>query len=305
MFLSRRSFASLCGGAIAGSMLDPMRSLAATSMHTRVIPKSGERLPVVGLGTYQAFDIAESGPELEQGRQVLRRFVDEGGRLVDTSPMYGHAERIIGRLSRETAANDKLFLATKVWTTGKQSGLQQMQESISLLGRKTLDLMQVHNLLDLETHIMTMKEWKAAGKLRYLGVSHYVESAHDELERVLRKHPLDFVQVNYSLAEPGAEERFLPAAADLGVAVIINRPFAQGGLFGRVRGKPLPPIASEIQCFTWAQFFLKYIISHPAVTVVIPATRNVEHLADNLQAGKGLLPDTQQRAAMRKQFSIL
>jgi diketogulonate reductase-like aldo/keto reductase len=305
MFLSRRGFVSLCGGVLASSMLDPIRSLASTSMHTRTIPGSGESLPVIGLGTYQAFDIADSGPEFEQGRQVLRRFVDEGGRLVDTSPMYGNAEHIIGKLSSETATNGKLFLATKVWTTGKQRGIEQMQGSTRLLGRTALDLMQVHNLLDLETHIVTMKEWKAAGKLRYLGVSHYVESAHTDVERVLRKHRLDFVQVNYSLAEPGAEERFLPAAADMGVAVIINRPFAQGGLFGRVRGKPLPAIAGEIQCETWAQFFLKYIISHPAVTAVIPATRKLEHLVDNLRAGTGPLPDSQQRTAMRKQFLTL
>jgi diketogulonate reductase-like aldo/keto reductase len=303
MSISRRRFVSLCGGVFVSSMLAPRISFASTPLQARAIPKTGEKLPVIGLGTYQAFDISGSGAELEQGREVLRRFVNEGGRLVDSSPMYGNAERVIGQLAKETGTDGKLFLATKVWTNGEQSGVSQMQESMNLLGRKTLDLMQVHNLVDLETHIVTMKKWKAAGRLRYIGVSHYVESAHNELEQALRKHrDLDFVQLNYSLAEPEAEQRFLPAAADLGVAVIINRPFAQGGLFGQVRGKPLPSIAKEIECDSWAQFFLKYIVGHPAVTATIPATRKLEHLVDNMQAGRGVMPNAQQRATMRQQF---
>jgi diketogulonate reductase-like aldo/keto reductase len=257
---------------------------------------------VIGLGTYQAFDVSESGLEFDQGQAVLQKFVEEGGRLVDTSPMYGNAERIIGRIAQKTGIGDKLFLATKVWTSGKQSGISQMQESMALLARNRLDLMQVHNLLDLDTHLGTMTDWKSAGKLRYIGVTHYVEGAHAELERVLREHKLDFVQVNCSIAERGAEDRLLPAARDLGVAVICNRPFAQGGLFGQVRNKPLPPIASEVECATWAQLFLKYIVSHPAVTCAIPATRKMEHLVDNMQAGRGVLPNAKQRAAMLQAF---
>jgi diketogulonate reductase-like aldo/keto reductase len=305
MTIDRRDFISLCGGILASSMMTRSSFAQVAPMTTRAIPVSGERLPLIGLGTYQAFDVSDSGPDYEQASSVLTKFHELGGRLVDSSPMYGSAEKIIGSLSQSNGLNDKLFLATKVWTSGKQSGIAQMQQSFDLLRRRKMDLLQVHNLLDLDTHIATLKEWKQQGRVRYIGASHYLESAHDDLEQAIKKHHLDFIQVNYSLAEPGAADRLLPAAAAAGTAVVINRPFAQGSIFREVRGKALPPIAKELQCASWAQFFLKYIAGHPAVTCVIPATRKPEHLADNMQAGIGPLPDTAQRAEMRKQFLAL
>jgi diketogulonate reductase-like aldo/keto reductase len=301
--LSRREFVGLSATALASTVM-PTMSLAAETMLTRVIPKAKERLPVIGLGTYQSFDISAPA-EMREGLAVLRDFYARGGRLVDSSPMYGAAEGVIGDLSQQAGNNGELFIATKVWTSGMQAGVRQMQRSMDLLRRQKLDLMQVHNLLDIDTHISTLREWKAAGKLRYIGASHYVESAHDELERAMRQYKLDFIQVNFSVLERGAEDRLLPAAADAGVAVIINRPFAQGGFFSRVRGKPLPPIANELGCRTWAQLALKYIVGHPAVTCAIPATRNIEHLADNMSAGSGPMPTPKQRQQVAAAFDAL
>jgi aryl-alcohol dehydrogenase-like predicted oxidoreductase len=269
------------------------------SIQQRPIPRTGERLPVVGLGTWQTFDVGPNAPERAELTEVMRRFAAQGGRVVDSSPMYGQAERVVGDVTGELKVRGKLFLATKVWTSGRDAGIRQMEDSFKLMRAGTMDLMQVHNLLDLDTHSRTLRDSKAAGRIRYLGITHYHAGAHADLERLLKTRQWDFAQFNYSLAEPEAEARLLPACAELGVAVIVNRPFAEGALFRRVKGRELPSWAAEIDCASWAQFFLKWIVSHPAVTCAIPGTSRVAHLEDNLKAGIGRLPD----AAMRKRMA--
>jgi aryl-alcohol dehydrogenase-like predicted oxidoreductase len=269
---------------------------AATSPIRRPIPRSGERLPVIGLGTWQTFNAGAGEAERAPLREVLREFVRLGGRVVDSSPMYGAAEGVVGDLAAALGVREKLFLATKVWTSGRADGIRQMEESFRRLRTPRLDLMQVHNLVDWRTHLATLRDRKAQGRVRYVGVTHYTESAYDELARILETEELDFVQLNYSIVERAAERRLLPLAADRRVAVLVNRPFSAGGLFGRVRGTPLPPWAADVGCASWAQFFLKFIVSHPAVTCAIPATSKVAHLVENMGAATGPLPD----AAMRR-----
>jgi diketogulonate reductase-like aldo/keto reductase len=266
----------------------------------RAIPRSGEMLPVIGLGTYQVFDVGAGESARAPVREVLREFARLGGGVVDSSPMYGRSEGVIGDLSADIGVQRKLFLATKVWTTGRDDGIRQMEQSFQRMHTQRMDLMQVHNLLDWRTHLATLRDWKERGKVRYIGVTHYTESAYDDLARVLQSEELDFVQLNYSIVEREAEKRLLPLAAERRVAVLVNRPFAQAGLFTRVRGKPVPPWAAEIGCATWAQFFLKFVVSHPAVTCAIPATSKVKHLVDNMQAGVGPLPDKVTRARMAR-----
>ena len=280
----------------------PMRaSGAAEPLLRRPIPVSGEMLPAVGLGTWQVFDIAGRAAELAQARAALSRFVELGGTVVDSSPMYGSSESVLGELAAALGVHKRLFLATKVWTSGRAAGIRQMEESMrrmrtSLKG--PLDLMQVHNLQDAKTHLAMLGEWKAAGRVRYLGVTHYYEGAYAELERFVRAGGIDFVQLNYSLAERSADRRLLGVAADAGVAVIVNRPFAEGALFPRTAGKPLPGWAAEFGCASWAQFFLKWILGHPAVTCAIPGTRTPKHIDDNLGAARGALPDAATRGKM-------
>jgi diketogulonate reductase-like aldo/keto reductase len=264
----------------------------------RPIPSSKETTPAIGLGTWRTFDVGTSAAAREPLKEVLQKFVALGGRVIDSSPMYGAAEGVVGDLAVELGLADSLFLATKVWTSGRDAGIAQMERSMKLLRTRRLDLMQIHNLLDWRTHLRTLREWKQAGRIRYLGVTHYTSSGYDELERVLQAEPLDFVQVNYSLGEREAERRILPLAKDRGVAVLVNRPFAEGDLFSRVRGQALPPWAAEIDCESWAQFFLKWILAHPAVTCVIPATSRPQHLVDNMKAGAGKLPDAATRERM-------
>ena len=271
----------------------------------RTIPRSGERLPAVGLGTWQVFDVAGDARELQQARETLREFVAGGGRVVDSSPMYGSSEAVTGRLAAELGVQDKLFVATKVWTSGKQAGIRQMEDSMRKLRVERLDLMQVHNLVDVQTHLATLAEWKAAGRVRYVGITHYHAGGHAELERLLRRGGVDFIQVNYSLAEPQAGARLLAAAAESRVAVIVNRPFAEGAMFGRVKGKTVPDWAREAGCATWAQFFLKWILAEPAVTCVIPGTRNPRHVADNLGAMTGSPPDAALRKRMSEHYNAL
>ncbi len=268
------------------------------SLLRRPIPSSGETLPVVGLGTWQAFDVEDRiarGPQ----REVLGRFVELGGRVVDSSPMYGAAESAVGDLAKDLAVRDSLWIATKVWTTGRAAGVAQMDRSLRRLGGKRLDLLQVHNLVDWQTHLATLREWKAAGRVRYVGVTHYSAAGHGALEQVMRSESLDFVQLNYSVAEREAEQRLLPLARDRGIAVLVNRPFAQGALLRRLRDDALPAWARDLQCSSWAQLFLKWIVAHPAVTCVIPATSRRLHVEDNMAAGVGPLPDraTRERIA--------
>lgn len=291
-------------GATTAGLLLPLNasrsqsSVESSSMLSRSIPSSGEKLPVIGLGTWQAFDVGSSETDRKPLEDVLRAFVRAGGRVVDSSPMYGHAEEVIGDLSAKLGIRDSLFLATKVWTRGKEAGVQSMERSFARLRTKTIDLMQVHNLVDVGTQLATMREWKAQARIRYIGVTHYTDSAFGEVGAVLSREKLDFVQINYSIGERKADERILPLAQQRGIAVIANRPFGGGDLFGRVRGKPLPDFAKEIDCQSWAQFFLKWIVTHPAITCAIPATNNVQHLEDNMRAGTGRMPDAKMRARM-------
>lgn len=272
---------------------------AAQPLLQRAIPRTGETLPVVGLGTWQTFDVGPGVSERAELKEVLRELAALGGRVVDSSPMYGQSERVVGDLTGELGNRDRLFFATKVWTSGRDAGIRQMEDSFRLMRTQVMDLMQIHNLVDHDTHLRTLSDWKAAGRIRYLGITHYHSGAYADLERLVKTRQYDFVQFNFSLDEPEAEARLLPACAASGTAVLVNRPFAQAGLFGRVRGKALPPWSAELQCQSWAQFFLKWILGHPAVTCVIPGTRRVAHLRDNLGAATGPLPD----AAMRKRMS--
>jgi len=271
----------------------------------RRIPKTGESVPAVGLGTWQVFDVAGDAAEMAQARATLKGFVDLGARVVDSSPMYGSSESVTGQLASELGVRAKLFVATKVWTSGRQAGIRQMEDSMRKLRVERLDLMQVHNLVDADTHLATLSDWKASGRIRYAGVTHYHAGAHAELERFLKRGDIDFIQVNYSLAEPEAERRLLRAAADSGAAVIVNRPFAEGAMFRRVKGKPVPEWAREIGCASWAQFFLKWILGQPAVTCVIPATRNPAHAVDNVNAAAGPPPDEAMRKRMSGYFQSL
>ena len=265
-------------------------------MITKKIPVTGEALPVIGMGTWQTFDVGRSPAEREPLGEVLRGFAESGGRLVDSSPMYGKSEEVVGDLAAASSLQPRLFVATKVWTSGKAQGIAQMEDSMRKLRVERLDLMQVHNLVDASTHLATLAEWKREGRVRYVGITHYTAGAHDEVTRLLEARPVDFVQINYSVGEREAEQRLLGVARDRGVAVIANRPFAGGGLLGRLSRTPLPPFAAELECSSWAQLLLKFVVSHPAVTCAIPATSKLKHLQDNMKAGLGPLPNEAQRS---------
>ena len=304
--LRRREFLRTLAALAAGLTLGPAAPRAQTAaIRARAIPSSGETIPVIGLGTSRTFDVSDSVQERAPLKSVLRRFYELGGRLVDTSPMYGNAERVVGTLASELGITDDLFLATKVWTTGKEAGRRQMSASLRKLRSARVELMQVHNLVDTATHLETLRQWKAQGRVRYVGVTHYRSDAFPELAQAMRDHELDFVQLNYSLTEPEAEEMMLPLAQERGIAVIVNRPFARGALFRKTLNRELPPWAADFDCETWAQFFLKYVVSHPAVTCAIPATADPKHLEDNMQAGYGALPDGAQRARMLRYMQEL
>ncbi len=267
-------------------------------MLKRPIPRSKEMLPVVGVGTWQTFDVGPKAPERAEVKDVLRILAEAGGSVVDSSPMYGKSEGVAGDLVAELGLREKLFFATKVWTSGRDAGIRQMEDSFRLMRAQRMDLMQVHNLLDLQVHAKTLRDWKATGRIRYIGITHYHDGAHAELEKIVKTREWDFVQFNYSMEEREAEARLLPACADSGTAVLINRPYSQGGLFPRVKGKPLPAWAADFDCASWGQFFLKYLLGNPAVTCVIPGTSRTTHMKDNVQAGMGRLPD----AAMRRRM---
>ena len=285
---------------MAAAAAGPSHARAASSVLTRPIPSSREAIPVVGLGTWRVFDVETAPAERAPLKIVLQRFVELGGRVIDSSPMYGTAESVAGDLAAELAVTDKLFFATKVWTSGREAGVAQIEQSFRRFRTKRIDLLQIHNLLDCKTHLRTLRDFKQTGRIRYVGVTHYTASAYDELERVLQSEPLDFLQVNYSVGEREAERRILPLARERGIAVLVNRPFSEGGLFQRVRGKALPAWAAEIGCQSWAQLLLKWVLGNPAATCVIPATSRPEHLTDNMNAGVGALPDVK----MREQIAV-
>lgn len=281
----------------------PVSAFMQKEIIKRQIPSTGEALSVVGVGTWQTFDVGSNQQEREQLKLVLKTLVEKGGTVIDSSPMYGSSEQVVGELSTELNLNKNLFIATKVWTRGKEDGIRQMNNSFALLKRETLDLMQIHNLVDWQTHLKTLRNWKEEGKVRYIGITHYTESAYSTIEDIIRSTPIDFLQINYSLLSRKAEERLFPLAQDKRVAVIINQPFESGSLFGKVKGKSLPDWASEFDCKSWGQFFLKFIISHPAVTCVIPGTAKPHHMVDNAAAGYGKLPSADHRKQMIKLLS--
>lgn len=301
--LSRRGFIQAALGGVALALSEEP-SMAQTLIR-RPIPRSGELLPAIGLGTWQTFDVSATEAARAPLRAVLREFTRAGGSVIDSSPMYGRSEVVTGDLAQDLRLHKQLFLATKVWTSGRDAGVRQMEESYRRLRTRRMDLLQVHNLVDYRTHLETLRRWKEQGRVRYIGVTHYTASAYDALAGVMAAEDLDFVQLNYSLAEREAETRLLPLAAEKRLAVLVNRPFAEGKLFRRAGGKALPPWSKEIGCATWAQFFLKFIISHPAVTCAIPATSRVEHATDNMAAAIGPLPDAPARERMARFFREL
>ena len=298
--LSRRRFLEGTAGLslIAGAGIGT-RAAAQQSLPTRPIPSTGESLPIIALGTYRTFNVGSRAAELEPLVRVTQRFFEEGGRIVDSSPQYGPSEAAFGEvLSQIVNVPDDLFAATKVAIEGREAGLRQMRESPEKMGVASIDLMQIHNLRDWRTHLPVLREMKARGEIRYLGISASREELYDEFVAVMRNEPLDFVQINYSVAERRAEEVILPLARERGMAVLINRPFVAGALFPRVAGRPLPDWAAEFECESWAQFFLKFVLAHPAVTAVIQATTDERHLLDNLGAARGEMPNAAARARM-------
>jgi diketogulonate reductase-like aldo/keto reductase len=306
--MSRREAARLLAQSAAGVVLAGTGKASETpprEMLIRAIPSSGEKIPVIGLGTWQVFDVGPDTAERQPLEEVLSRFVMLGGRVVDSSPMYGRAEQVIGEIAAKLQLRSSLFLATKVWTTGKDQGIASMKQSLAKFQTERIDLMQVHNLVDARTHLATLRDWKTQGRVRYLGITHYNSGAYPEVAKLLRTEKVDFVQINYSLGERDAEQEILPLAQERGVAVLINRPFGGGDLFSRLRQKPLPDWAGEFDCHSWAQFLLKWIVAHPAVTCVIPATGKAAHLEDNMQGGVGRTPDVKLRQRMVDTLSTL
>jgi diketogulonate reductase-like aldo/keto reductase len=297
--MTRRTFILRAGAFAATVALAPRELLSQDRTPIwRSIPSSGELLPVMGMGTSRTFDVGDDPAVRAQLTEVVQVFFDNGGTLIDTSPMYGRAESVVGDLLKATQKQDAVFAATKVWTDGRQNGIEQMQQSNQRMGVEVVDLMQIHNLRDWQTHLPVLREWKQQDRLRYIGITTSHGRYHEDLERIMATEVLDFVQFTYNLEDRIADARLLPLAADRGIATLINRPFQRGDLFGKVKGAPLPDWSAELGCRTWGQYFLKFIAGHPAVTCLIPATSKAHHMKDNMEAGFGRLPD----AAMRKRM---
>jgi len=291
MKTSRRTILKILG--VSG--LAPPMGLQAVdiknNMARRIIPSTGELLPVIGLGTSRVFDTVLNERSLNPRKEIVKALLDHGGSLIDTSPMYGKAEEVTGKIAQDLKVNDRLFLATKVWIEGKEAGEIQMKESSKKLNKAVIDLMQIHNLLDWQTHIKTLYDWKEQGKINYIGISHFRSNAFSQIEKIITKEHIDFAQFNYSLQEREAEKRLLPLCKERGVATLINRPFMRGKLFKAVARKKLPNWAYEYNINTWSQFFLKFILANPGVTTIIPATSDPSHMVDNLNGGIGLIPE--------------
>jgi diketogulonate reductase-like aldo/keto reductase len=302
--INRRKFLSGSAGVLLASQLRPAWAEAPTPI-MRTIPSSGEKLPVMGMGSSRTFDVNTKKSSLHSLARVLEVFFAEQGSLIDSSPMYGQAEAVLGQLLSDISPKPHMFAATKVWTDGRESGIEQMEKSSELMGVPVFDLMQIHNLRDWKIHMKTLRGWKEEGKIRYLGVTTSHKRYHEELEQIMREEALDFVQFSYNIENRVAEERLLPMAADKGIATLINRPFQRGSLFAKSKDKALPGLATELGCDSWGQFFLKFVIGHPAVTCLIPATSRVHHMHDNMTANFGPVPDASQRAAMLKIYQAL
>ncbi len=307
MKISRREMLKISAGTGAALLLSDLPVLAQDQpLLMRSIPSSGEQIPAVGLGSARTFSVGPSGEERAPLREVLRLFYEMGGRFFDTAPTYGSSERVAGVMVQELGIQTDLFFATKISTRGgREAGLDQQQGSLQTWGRDTIDLNQVHNLRDVDIHLRTIRQAKEDGWTRYVGVTTSFGRQYQQMEQVLRTEDLDFVQLNYSLGERQAAERLLPLAQDRGIGVVVNEPYNVGRLFGATRGRELPGWAAEFDCRSWGQFFLKYILAHPAVTVVIPATSDPEHLVDNMGAGVGRLPDERTRTRMEELFDGL
>ena len=305
--LTRRDAVRLVGAGAAG-LLFPVAAPAAESrtrssgMLMRRIASTGEKLPAVGLGSATTFDVRPRSPQFKPLPEVLSLFVKHGGKVIDSSPMYGEAENVIGDLAAQLHLRDSLFIATKVWARDKQDGIKMMERSLMRFQTRKIDLMQVHNLVDVDDQMSSLHEWKGKGRIRYTGITHSETRGFGEVERIMRSWKPDFVQINYSLVERGAAQRILPLAQELRMGVIINRPFGGGGVLKSIAAKSLPAWTAEFDCRSWAQFLLKWILAHPAVTCVIPATNNPRHLEDNMGAGVGRLPDAKTRARMASLF---
>jgi diketogulonate reductase-like aldo/keto reductase len=297
--MSRRAVLGSMGAIAATSRIGWHSVLAAPAgILEKPIPATGERLPVIGMGSWITFNVGDD-TELRDARvDVLRAFFDRGGAIVDSSPMYGSSEEVIGYCLAKLDNARALFSATKVWTPFQWHGVQQLQTSQKLWGEETFDLLQIHNLLNWQSHLETLLDWKAQGRVRYIGVTTSYGSRHEELEKIMAAQPIDFVQFTYNVLDRAAEKRLLPLAAERGLAVIINRPFKRGALFDKFAGRPLPAWAGECDCANWAQLFLKFIVSHPAVTCAIPATSRVDHMLENMGAAYGRLPDAALRARL-------
>lgn len=296
---TRRLFLKSTGAVSLLYALSPGCLAAAKSaVIKKTIPSTGERLSVIGLGTSRTFNVDSTNAAQSPLLDVMQAFFDNGGQLIDSSPMYGSAEAVTGALLGQVDNKQGVFTATKVWTDGRREGIDQMERSMQRMGVDRIDLMQIHNLRDWKTHIDTLVEWKAQGKIRYIGITTSHGRYHDELEQILQQLALDFVQFSYNILDREAEQRLLPIASERGIATLINRPYQRGGLFRKVRGKSLPEWASEFDCASWGQFFLKFIAAHPDVTCVIPATSKLKHMVDNMGAGFGRLPDESMRRRM-------
>jgi aryl-alcohol dehydrogenase-like predicted oxidoreductase len=302
---SRRQFMQVLGlfGAAVGGL--PLTSLAIPTMLQKRIPSSGEHIPVIGMGSSRTFDVGSDTEMRVQLASVLRAFFDRGGSVIDTSPMYGSSEQVLGGLLAEIRNKESLFMATKVWTEGRQEGIAQMQASMRLLQTPVIDLIQIHNLLDWEVQMETLSKWKQQGRIRYIGITTHRGYDHEQIAYVMSNHPVDFVQFSYSISNRLAEQTILPLAAERGIATMVNRPFQRGDLFQHVKGNDLPAWAADFDCFSWGQFFLKFVVSHPAVTCTIPATSKVHHMIDNMGAGNGRMPDEHQRQRMLEYFNSL
>ena len=297
--LPRRNFLELAAGATVGSVLPAASAIAADApVPTRPIPRTGERLPVVGLGTAIIFDIGEDASKRAERTEVIKTMLSGGAKLIDTAPSYGTAETVVGDLLAATGLRDKVFLATKVRVANRENSLAEMNQSLRRLRTDKVDLLQLHNVEDVQTDLRVLQEWRDQGRARYIGITHFRAGAYDRVAEVLKREKPEFLQLNYSLAERDAEQRLLPLAADTGTAVLVNLPFGRGKLFSAVRGKTLPPWAAELDATSWGQFFLKYLLAHPAVTCVIPGTDKPEYMVDNLGAARGRLPD----AALRRRM---
>lgn len=287
------------------AMLTPLGAMAIEKRQVikKSIPASSELLPVIGLGTSRTFDV-DLDPALKQAlKKLLEAFFQSGGALIDSSPMYGNAEQVTGELLKSLGNPSSVFAATKVWINGREDGVEQMTRSFQRMNVEVMDLMQIHNLRDWSVHLKTLRDWKERGKIRYIGVTTSHGRDHQALESLLKKESFDFVQLSYNLIDREAEKRLLPIAQDKGIAVLANRPFQRGDLFRLAKGRELPVWAAELGCSSWGQLFLKYVVSHPAVTCTIPATNKLHHLVDNMGAGLGVLPNNQQRKQIQALYA--